>query len=135
MFPVLAILSSLIIAMIGIACFPTAPSLSKPDSLPQMMTPGLQNMMVAPNQSKIRAKVLRINESPQFKDRWSLEIRILMIQPIKGGTFSEVGQIVQAFTIADQLPFKQNDVIAADAEYLGDSSGGLFQLTQIRVEQ
>ncbi len=92
-------------------------------------------MMVAPNHSKIRARVLRINQSPQFKDKWDLEIEILMIQPIQGGAFAEAGQTVQAFTISEQLPFTQNDVISAEAEYLGDPTGGTFQLTEIKVEQ
>lgn len=92
-------------------------------------------MMVSPNQSRIRARVLKIEQSAQFSDKWNLEIEILMIQSIEGGMFAEVGQKVHAFTIADQLSFKQNDVISAGAEYLGDYTGGSFQLTQIRVDQ
>lgn len=92
-------------------------------------------MMAAPNQSEIRARVLKIERSPQFEDKWNLEIEILAFQAIQGGTFAEVGQRVQAFTISEQVPFQQNDIISAKAEYLGSPRGGNFRLTQIQVEQ
>jgi hypothetical protein len=135
LFSGLVILASLMIASISLACSPEPPNLNKTDNLPQAITTEVQNMMVAPNQSKIRARVLRINQSPQFKDKWNLEIEILTIEPIQGGTFAEAGQTVQVFTISEKLLFKQNDVISAEAEYLGDFTGGTFQLTQVKVEQ
>ncbi|GAB4365161.1 MAG: hypothetical protein Kow00121_01500 [Elainellaceae cyanobacterium] len=95
----------------------------------------VQNMLVAPNQNRILGKVLRIERSPQFTDRWNLKIEILSIQPIHGGIFAEAGQIVDAFTITEQLLFKKDNVISADAEYVGNPNGGWFQLTRITVEE
>ncbi len=135
LFPSLVILSSLMIAISSVACAPTTPSFRNTNNLPQTMAPGVKDMMVAPNHSKIRARVLTIDRSPQFSDKWNLKVKLLMIQPIQGSTFAEVGQTVQAFTISEQLSFKQNDVISAEAEYLGDPSGGSFRLTQVQVEQ
>lgn len=135
LFPSLIILSSLTIAINSFACPLTISSLSHINNRPQMMKTGVQNMMAAPNQSKIRGRVLKIDRSPQFSDKWNLEVEVLMIQPIQGGTFAEVGQTVQAFTICEQTPFKQNDVISATAEYLGDPRRGTFRLTQIQVER
>lgn len=128
------ILLSLLFLITLTACYPRVTRLNS-NYLPPSMTPGVQTMMVSPNQSRICARVLKIQQSPQFSDKWNLEIEILMIQPIQGGTFAEVGQKVQAFTITDSLLFQTNEIICAEAEYLGDFQSGSFQLTHIQVSR
>lgn len=92
-------------------------------------------MQVAPNQSQVQARVLAVEQSPQFRDRWNLTVEILQVEPVRGGTFIETGQIIKAFTISESVLCHPDDVIAANAEYLGGPSGGWLQLMQISLKQ
>lgn len=99
----------------------------------KFMTPKFQGVMAAPNESEITAKVLRIEQSTEFPDKWFLELEILAIQNITGGTFAQVGDRVKAFTIASRPNFSANNMITAKAEFLGDAQGGSFRLTNIQI--
>lgn len=97
------------------------------------MTSQLQGMMAAPNQSEIKAKVLNIQQSHQFSDKWYLELEILESKNITGGTFAQIGDKVKAFTIASSPHFAANNIITAQAEFVGDTDGGFFKLNNIEV--
>ena len=88
-------------------------------------------MMAAPNQSQIKAKVLRIEQHPQFSDKWNLELEILALT--SDTNFVLVGQKIKAFTIATAVDFLPNSIITAQAEFLGDQRGGVLRLTQVQV--
>ena len=98
----------------------------------KFMTPQVRGVMAAPNESEIRAKVLRVEQSTEFADKWYLELEILASKTIAGGTFAGVGDRVKAFTIASRPNFSENQIITAQAEFLGDAQGGLFRLTNIQ---
>jgi len=99
----------------------------------KFMTPEVRGVMAAPNESEIRAKILRVEQSTEFADKWNLELEILASKTIAGGTFAGVGDRVKAFTIASRPNFSANNIITAQAEFLGDAQGGLFRLTNIQV--
>ncbi|MBO3460414.1 hypothetical protein G7B40_020045 [Aetokthonos hydrillicola Thurmond2011] len=97
------------------------------------MTSQLHGMMAAPNQSEIKAKVLHIQQSDQFSDKWYLELKILESKNITGGTFAQIGDQVKAFTIAQSPHFGANSIISAQAEFVGDPHGGFFRLNNIQI--
>ncbi|MBD2296472.1 hypothetical protein H6G06_24085 [Anabaena sphaerica FACHB-251] len=97
------------------------------------MASKLQGIMAAPNESEIEAKVLHIEQSNQFPDKWYLELEILEIKNITGGNFAQIGDKVKAFTIQSSLNFAKNNIITAQAEFLGDAHGGFFRLNNIQV--
>lgn len=90
-------------------------------------------IMAAPNQSQIQAKVLQIRQSPQFADKWLLELEILAVTSISSGSFIQVGQQVSAFTVGAQPHFSIGSKITATAEYMGNPQGGMLQLSRISV--
>lgn len=92
----------------------------------------LRGIMAAPNQCEIKAKVQRIEQSTQFPDKWYLELEILESKNISGGTFAQVGDKIKAFTISSNLNFSVNNIITAQAEFLGDARGGLFRLSNVQ---
>jgi hypothetical protein len=87
----------------------------------------------APNQSRIRAIVRSVEQSPQFSDKWLLEIEILEATAIHGGQFARVGETVQAFAFGADAPAAVGDEISALAEFIGDQRGGQFRLEQIEI--
>ncbi|MBD2682910.1 MULTISPECIES: hypothetical protein [Nostoc] len=97
------------------------------------MTSKLQGIMAAPNQSEIKAKVLHIEQSKEFQDKWYLELEILESKNITGGNFAQTGDKVKAFTIQSSPNFSTNNIITAQAEFLGDAHGGFFRLNNIQV--
>jgi hypothetical protein len=90
--------------------------------------------MAAPNRSEITARVLEIEPSPQFADKWYLQIEILEARAIAGGAFARAREQARAFTFGQECPVRRDDVITASAEYLGDERGGQFQLSEITVK-
>jgi len=95
-------------------------------------TPSM-SVPAAPNQTEIRAIVRNVQQSPDFADRWHLEIEILEATPIHGPQFARVGETAKAFTFGSVSPVQTGDEIIALAEYIGDARGGQFQLSQIRI--
>jgi hypothetical protein len=91
-------------------------------------------VMAAPNRCRIQAKVLSLEQSAQFPDKWHLKLTILQAEALKGPLFAHVGSQVQAFAFFANAPsFTVNDIITAEAEYLGDAQRGRFQLDSIET--
>ena len=86
----------------------------------------------APNQSEIKARILSMERSPHFADKWLLRLEIIAVKAISGGLFAREGQNIQAFTV--QLPpdLAINQLITAEAEFLGDAAGGQLQLHNLK---
>jgi hypothetical protein len=90
-------------------------------------------MMATPNQSEIRARVLRVDQDSHFMDKWYLDMEILESRALQGGDFARIGAPSRGFTFGATTPVKPGDVIRAKAEFLGDARGGQFRLTDIEV--
>lgn len=98
------------------------------------MTSPFRGVMAAPNQCEIKAKVLRMEQSSKFPDKWQLELEILESRDVSGPNFARVGTQVRGFAFfASPPPFVPQDIITARAEFLGDEHGGQFQLSQVEV--
>lgn len=95
-----------------------------------MMTTGI---MAAPNRSRITAKVLSVDRSPDWSDKWLLEIEIISSEPVEGPNFSTRGQRGFAFAIGDHSAIRPLCTIQADAEYIGDAHGGQWHLENLSV--
>ena len=96
------------------------------------MTPA--GVPAAPNQSRIRAKVLSVAQSPNFADKWQFSLEILEVQARQGGAFVQAGQQIQGFTIAQTCAVAAGDTISATAEFLGDPRGGQLRLADVTME-
>jgi hypothetical protein len=97
------------------------------------MTASFGGVPAAPNRSAIEAKVVRIEQSPEFSDRWHLELEFLSSENISGPNFARVGQTARAFTFEPTSGISPGRTIAAEAEFLGDERGGQFRLTQLHL--
>lgn len=96
------------------------------------MQPEISAMLAAPNSSRIKARILSVNQSAQFPDKWEIELEILDSQSLSGPNFAHVGKQVKGFTIRDAWDLATPVVIEADAEYIGGAQKGVFQLTNLR---
>ena len=92
-------------------------------------------MMIAPNLSKIRARVLRVEQSPKYPDKWELEFEIMESESLSGPNFARAGERVKGFTFRETWDWAEPVMIEAAAEYLGGPAGGQFQLTELRAVQ
>jgi hypothetical protein len=89
-------------------------------------------VMVTPNNSRIKAKILRVTQSEQYADKWQLEFEILELQNVTGASFACVGEKVEGFTFRAAWDIPLPAVVESDAEYIGGSQKGLFQLTNLQ---
>jgi hypothetical protein len=99
------------------------------------MVPKFNSIMAAPNQSEIKARVLAIEQSPDFKDKLLLELEILDSKSLSGPNFAHIGEKVKGFTFELKPKLQEGRIITARAEFLGDERGGKFQLTQIKLSE
>lgn len=97
------------------------------------MTPDFRGVTAAPNRSEIEAKVLHVEQSADFPDKWFLGLEILVSKAMQGPNFARVGETVGAFTFNPPTEVTSGTVVSAHAEFLGDGRGGQFQLTDIRI--
>ncbi len=97
------------------------------------MANGFSEIMAAPNQCAIKARVLNLERSPQFSDKWLLDIEILESKQIMGPNFARVGQSVKGFTFESISNIVPGSILQAKAEYIGDVRKGQFQLTDLEV--
>lgn len=97
------------------------------------MPPGPGGVPAAPNRSEITAKVLQLDQSPVFPDKWLLRVRVDSSRALEGPNFARVGAVVDAFTVGPVGDLAAGQEIRAQAEYLGDARGGTFQLRDIEV--
>jgi hypothetical protein len=93
------------------------------------------NVPAAPNSSKIKAKVIRSERSATFQDKWYLELEILESQSLEGPNFARVGERAKGFMFGRKENVPRTGIITAQAEFLGDESGGMFQLSQVAVSE
>jgi hypothetical protein len=98
------------------------------------LTSKFRPVTAAPNRCDIKAKVLGVEQSPKFPDKWHLELEILETKAISGPNFARVGQANRAFTLESTASVSPGSVITAEGEFLGDERGGQFQLTHIHSE-
>jgi hypothetical protein len=88
-------------------------------------------VMAAPNNSRIKARILRMAQSEQYADKWQLEFEILESRNVTGANFARVGEKVEGFTFSTAWDIPLLAVVEADAEYVGGSQNGLFHLTNL----
>lgn len=87
----------------------------------------------APNQSEIRATVRTIERSPDFPDKWLLELEILDARSISGPSFAAAGRAMSAFAFDPPSGLVPGAIIVAGAEFIGDARGGVLRLSGVRV--
>lgn len=95
--------------------------------------PEFKGVMAAPNRSQIKAKVLSLEQSSEYPDKWIFDLEILESKNISGPDFAHVGERANGFAF-DPLPdISSGDVVAGEAEFLGDERGGKFRLSEIKI--
>lgn len=90
-------------------------------------------MMVAPNQARIRATILRAERAPGTADKWLLEVEICQAMPVRGPQRAEPGLRAPAFTWRPDWDLPLPVQVEADAEYIGGPRHGSFQLLNLHV--
>lgn len=95
------------------------------------MTVGPTGVPAAPNRSLITARVLDVQRSEQFSDKWNLSLEILDSKDVEGPNFAHPGEQVRAFTFGPMLEIESGDTIEAAAEFVGDERGGRFRLAEV----
>lgn len=91
-------------------------------------------VMVAPNCCRIKAKILQVEQSAQYPDKWLLGLEILASQPISGPNFAHVGEKVEGFMFGESWPHSPPVIVEADAEYIGGPHRGVFQLSNVQIQ-
>lgn len=91
-------------------------------------------MMAAPNRSRITARVLAVKQSPDWPDKWLLDIEILASEGVEGPNFATPGRRGPAFVIGEKCDVPVMSTIQAFGEYIGDGHGGQWQLTDVAVQ-
>ena len=94
---------------------------------------GLRGVMAAPNRCRIKARVLHVEQSSTYPDKWLLELEIIESHDMSGPNFARVGKNVEGFSFGPAWGAPPQAVIAAEAEYIGGVQGGQFQLTDVRI--
>ena len=97
------------------------------------MEPGPPGVPAAPNRSGIKARVLGVEQSSTFPDKWAVDLEILESKSLEGPNFARVGEEAKGFTFGDTIDLSPGSVITAEAEFLGDAGGGEFRLSEINV--
>lgn len=97
------------------------------------MAPEFRGVMAAPNRSEVKAKVLQVERSSKFPDKWYLDLEILESKGLSGPNFARVGERVKGFTFGATCDVSPGSIIAVQAEFLGDARGGQFQLSQVDI--
>ena len=97
------------------------------------MQPDISGVMAAPNSSRIKARILRVEQSMQYADKWQLEFEILESQNLSGPNFTRFGEKMEGFTFMPSWDLPLPVIVEAEAEYIGGPQKGLFQLTRLRL--
>jgi hypothetical protein len=90
-------------------------------------------MLAAPNQARIKARVLDVEQSTSFPDKWHCRLEVLESNSVSGPNFARVGEQVEGFTFGPTWDVPPQAVVEADVEYIGDARGGQFKLSNVRV--
>jgi hypothetical protein len=96
---------------------------------------GVRGVMAAPNRSRIKARVLHVEQSSTYPDKWLLELEILESHDVSGPNFARVGTNVEGFSFGPAWDAAPQAIIEAEAEYIGAVQGGQFQLTDVRIPE
>ncbi len=99
------------------------------------MRPKFEGVIAAPNQSEITAKVLNVEQSSKFADKWYLDLEIFETKDVKGPNFARKGQSVKGFTFESISNISPDSIIIAQAEFVGDERGGQFRLTRVMAKK
>jgi hypothetical protein len=91
-------------------------------------------MLAAPNRSRIRAVVEHAAQSGDSPPKWSLRLRLEAVEALYGGTFVHEGEVVEGFAFNLPEPPAPDDVLVAEAEYIGGPGGGTLQLHEPRLD-
>jgi hypothetical protein len=97
------------------------------------MTP--PNIVAAPNRSHIVAKVLRVQRSPVWRDRWQLELELSASRPLEGPHIPLVGRTLEANLVTPLDPPPVGATIEATAEYVGGADRGVLNLTDVETRR
>ncbi len=91
-------------------------------------------MLAAPNRSRIRAVVEHAAQSSASPRKWDLQLRLVSVEVLSGGTFVHEGEVVDgfAFDLADSPT--PGAVLVAEAEYLGGPRAGVLHLQEPRLD-
>jgi hypothetical protein len=87
----------------------------------------------APNRCELTGKILSLERSVQFPNKWKIGLEILSYRALYGGVFARVGQHVKAFSFELPDTLGVGDIIAGEGEFLGDPRSGQFQLRQVKL--
>jgi hypothetical protein len=93
----------------------------------------VRDVIATPNRSRIKARVLHVEQSSAYPDKWLLELEIIESHDVSGPNFARVGTNVEGFSFGPAWDASPQAVIAAEAEYIGGVQGGQFQLTDVRT--
>jgi len=92
-----------------------------------------RDVIAAPNRSRIKAKVLHVEQSSTYPDKWLLELEVIKSQDVSGPNSARVGKYVEGFSFGPAWDAPPQAIIEAEAEYIGGTQGGQFQLTDVRI--
>ncbi|HLC15073.1 MAG TPA: hypothetical protein VJL89_02460 [Thermodesulfovibrionia bacterium] len=90
-----------------------------------------ESVIVAPNQCRIKARVLRFEQAKKPSKKLLLEFEVVESISIFGPNFAHAGKQYKGFTVEAPLTLCPGNIIVSEAEFLGDSQAGQFQLTRI----
>jgi hypothetical protein len=95
----------------------------------------VEGVMASPNRVKIKARVLGVEQSTQYPDKWQLALEIIASRDVSGPNFARVGEKVQGFAFGPAWEAPPPTIIEAEAEYIGGPQGGQFHLTNVLVAE
>jgi hypothetical protein len=77
-----------------------------------------------------------LEQDEQFSDKWNLDLDIMESTSITGPNFASPGERIKGFAFESTPNFspqllEPGNVIVAQAEYVGDESGGAYRIKQI----
>src|SRR5262245_56272497 len=87
--------------------------------------------MASPNENLVTARVIKIERSAQWPNKWLLLVEVVDSKNVHGAQFVKAGQQVEAFAFGAEAPARISEVIRASAEYIGDARSGQLKLFDI----
>jgi hypothetical protein len=92
----------------------------------------------APNRSLIEARILALNRSRDFPDKWILKMNVLKSTALSGSWVIGERENIEGFVFESTPDFNPQTMavgseITAEVEFLGDPRGGVFQIHRIKT--
>jgi hypothetical protein len=96
------------------------------------------SVSAAPNRSLIEAKILTLNRSRDFPDKWILKMDVLKSTALSGSWVIKDRENIEGFVFESTPVFNPQMMIVgseitAEVEFLGDPRGGIFQIHRIKT--